>query len=60
TNVDYRQDIEFIGAQIAQSSHAALLVQLRYANFTGLPSQAGGPPPDFNGSVLVIEQRYHF
>ncbi len=60
TNVDYRQVIGFVGTQVAESAHAAFLVQWRHANFTGLPSQPGGPSPDFNGSVLVAEQRYHF
>ncbi len=59
TNVDYRQRVAFAGAQYAESPHAALLVALRLASFSGLPSQPAGPSPAFNGSLLVVEQRYH-
>jgi hypothetical protein len=59
TNVDFQQSFVFAGAQYAESPHAAVLVALRHVNFTGLPSQPGGPSPDFNGTVLVIEQHYH-
>ncbi|MBV8082839.1 MAG: hypothetical protein JOY86_07695 [Candidatus Eremiobacteraeota bacterium] len=60
TNVDYQQSIGFIGAQYAETQNAIVLAQLRRVNFTGLPSQAGGPPPNYSGSVLVFEQRYDF
>jgi hypothetical protein len=59
TNVDYQQSIAFVGAQFAESPHAAVLVALRHANFTGLPSQPLGPSPAFSGSLVVVEQRYH-
>ena len=59
TNVDYQQSIEFAGVQFSESPHAAVLVSIRHANFTGLPSEPAGPSPSFSGSVLVIEQRYH-
>jgi len=59
TNVDFQQSTAFIGAQYAESVHAFALVQYRRSNFTGLPSQPAGLPPDFNGGVLVLEQRYH-
>lgn len=59
TNVDFQQGVGFVGAQFAESQHAAVLVQLRHASFSGLPSQPGGPSPDFSGSLLVVEQRYH-
>ena len=59
TNVDYRQGVAFIGAQVAQSDHAVLLVQARHIGFNGLPSQPGGPLPNFSGTQLVIEQRFH-
>jgi hypothetical protein len=58
TNVDYQQSFVFTGAQYAESPHAVLLVALRHANFTGLPSQPAGPSPAFSGSLVVIEQRY--
>jgi hypothetical protein len=59
TNVDYQQSAIFAGAQYAESPHATFLAALRHANFTGLPSEPAGPSPDFNGTVLVVEQRYH-
>jgi hypothetical protein len=59
TNVDYQQSFVFTGAQYAESPHAALLVALRHANFTGLPSEPLGPSPAFNGSLVIVEQRYH-
>jgi hypothetical protein len=59
TNVSYRQSIAFIGAQIAQSKHASLLVQVRQTDLNGLPSQPGGTSPDFNATLLILEQRFH-
>lgn len=59
TNVDYRQGVAFAGAQVDQSARAALLLQVRQTDFNGLPSQQGGPSPDFRGTSLVIEQRFH-
>ncbi|MBV8170798.1 MAG: hypothetical protein JO219_02585 [Candidatus Eremiobacteraeota bacterium] len=59
TNVDYQQSTFFAGAQYAETQHAFVLVQYRLSNFTGLPSQPGGPSPDFSGGVFVLEQRYH-
>ncbi|HXM17985.1 MAG TPA: hypothetical protein VN934_04170 [Candidatus Tumulicola sp.] len=59
TNVDYHQNVAFVGAQFAESPRSALLVQVRQTTFTGLPSQPGGPSPNFSGSLLVVEQRYH-
>jgi hypothetical protein len=58
TNVDFQQSFVFAGAQYAESPHASVLVALRHANFTGLPSQPLGLSPAFSGSLLLIEQRY--
>lgn len=59
TNVDYAQRVIFAGAQFAQTARTATLVQLRWTSFSGLPSMPGGTPPDFHGTMLVFEQRYH-
>ena len=59
TNVDYQQSFAFAGTQYAESPRAIVLVSLRHANFTGLPSQPLGPSPAFNGWLVVLEQRYH-
>ena len=59
TNVDYQQSFIFAGAQYAESPRAATLLSVRHASFTGLPSEPGGPSPDFSGTVLVVEQHYH-
>jgi hypothetical protein len=59
TNVDYQQSIAFAGAQFAESPREAMLVSVRHANFSGIPSERRGPSPAFNGWLLVVEQRYH-
>jgi hypothetical protein len=59
TNVDFQQSILFAGAQFAESPREAILVSVRHANFTGMPSERRGPSPAFNGWLLVVEQRYH-
>jgi len=60
TNVDYAQRTVFVGVELRESTHAASLLTLRRAAFGGIPTQPGGPPPDFTGTLLVFEQRYHF
>lgn len=59
TNVDFRQMVTFAGAQFAESSKAMLLVHVRSHTLSGLPSIFEGPSPDFSGSLLVVEQRFH-
>jgi hypothetical protein len=59
TNVDYQQQLWFVGAQFAESDHEQLLVQLRQTGFHGLPSAPGGPSPQFVGTGLIFEQRFH-
>lgn len=60
TNVNYQQDVYFAGGQFAESQHAIVLVQVRRSAFSGLPSIVEGPSPDFHGSLLVVEQRFHY
>lgn len=59
TNVDFQQDVVFAGGQFAESSHAIVLLQLRQAAFSGLPSIPNGPSPDFHGMLIILEQRFH-
>jgi len=59
TNVDFAQHVEFIGTQLAESPRAALLVQVRWTAFDGLPSIAKSSAPDYHGALVVIENRYH-
>ena len=59
TNIDYFQNVSFIGAQLTESEYGALLVQLRRSSFAGLPSILNGPSPNFNATTLIVEQRFH-
>ena len=60
TNVDFAQRTAFAGLELRESSHAASLLTLRRAAFGGIPTQPGGPLPDFTGTLLIFEQRYRF
>ncbi len=57
TNIDFAQHVWFGGAEFRQSASLATLVTLRRSWFNGFPSQLGGPPPDFTGTMFLIEQR---
>lgn len=57
TNVDFAQRVWFAGAELRQSASLATLISLRRSIFGGIPAQAGGPSPDFNGTLLLVEQR---
>lgn len=59
TNVDFAERIGLAGVQITEGPHTAALISLRRTVFNGIPTQLGGPSPDFTGTQLVIEQRYH-
>jgi hypothetical protein len=58
-NVDFGQNVFFAGAQFAESSHAMIMAQWRRFVFRGLPSISGGRSPDFSGTALIVEQRFH-
>ncbi len=60
TNVDYQQDVIFGGAQLAESQHATVLLEVRHGGFAGLPSLPGGPSPDYHDTLVVIEQRFQY
>ena len=59
TNVTYAQNVTFVGAQLAESPDAVVLVQLRSTAFSGLPSIIGGPSPNYRGSMLILDQHFH-
>ena len=58
TNVDFAERVLFAGAQFAEGAHATAQITLRRTIFGGFPSAPGGPPPDFTGTALIVEQRY--
>ena len=60
TNVDFAQRTAFAGLELRESSHASSLLSLRRSAFGGIPTQPGGPLPDFTGTLLIFEQRYRF
>lgn len=57
TNIGFAQRMWFAGAELRQSPHLSTLVTVRHSSFRGFPSQLGGPPPDFSGAMLLVEQR---
>ena len=59
TNVDFGQNVLFMGGQFAESKQATILLHWRLYGFSGQPSMFAGPAPDYHGSLLVVEQRFH-
>ncbi|MDQ6768192.1 MAG: hypothetical protein M3Z41_10325 [Candidatus Eremiobacteraeota bacterium] len=59
TNVDFAQNVAFAGTQLAESKQAVVLVQVRSSAFRGLPSIIGGPSPNDQATMLIVEQRFH-
>jgi hypothetical protein len=59
TRIDYGQNVAFIGAQVQESAHGAILFELRAAHFDGLPAD---PilmrSPNFGSTLLIVEQRF--
>ena len=58
TNVDFGQKIAFAGLEWRETGGTATLLSVRRSVFGGFPSQLGGPPPDFTGTLFVLEQRF--
>jgi hypothetical protein len=56
-NVDFGQREGFVGAELRESPHVSTLVTLRRSSFAGFATVPGGPPPDFTGTLLLVEQR---
>lgn len=56
-NVNFGQRQVFAGAELRESPHTSTLVQLRRSAFAGYATAPGFPPPDFTGTLLIVEQR---
>jgi hypothetical protein len=57
TNIDFGQRTWFVGAQLPEGGGHATLLSVRRTNFGGIPSQLGGPSPDFRAWTVLLEQR---
>jgi hypothetical protein len=56
-NVDFGQREAFAGAELRESPHLSTLVTVRRSAFAGFATAPGLPPPDFTGTLLLLEQR---
>ncbi len=58
-NVNFAQRQGYAAAEYRESAHAATLVSLRRSAFSGYAIAPGDLPPDFTGTMLILEQRVH-
>ncbi len=56
-NVNFGQRQVFAGAELRESPHTSTLVSARRSAFAGYATVPGAPPPDFTGTLLILEQR---
>jgi hypothetical protein len=57
-NVNFGQRQVFAGAELRESAHTSTLVTVRRSSFAGYATfLMGVPAPDFNGTLLIVEQR---
>jgi hypothetical protein len=56
-NVNFGQRQGFAGAELRESPHLSALITVRRSSFAGYATVPGVPPPDFTGTLIVIEQR---
>jgi hypothetical protein len=56
-NVNFGQRQVFAGAELRESLHTSTLVQLRRSAFAGYATAPAFAPPDFTGTLVVVEQR---
>jgi len=56
-NVNFGQRQTFAGAELRESPRTSTLISLRRSAFAGYATAAGIPPPDFTGTLLIVEQR---
>ena len=56
-NVDFGQRQVFAGAELRESPHTSTLISLRRSVFAGFATVPGVPPPDFTGTLVIVEQR---
>jgi hypothetical protein len=59
-NVDFGQREGFVGGEFRESPHTSTLVTLRRSAFAGFAIAPGGAPPDFTGTLFLLEQRLTF
>jgi hypothetical protein len=56
-NVNFGQRQVFVGAELRESPHTSTLISLRRSAFAGFATAPGLAPPDFTGTLLILEQR---
>ena len=56
-NINFGQRQVFAGTELRESPHTSTLVQLRRSAFAGYATTPGFAPPDFTGTLVVVEQR---
>jgi hypothetical protein len=56
-NVDFGQRKGFAGAELRESPQLATLITVRRSSFAGFATVPAFPPPDFTGTLLLVEQR---
>jgi hypothetical protein len=56
-NVNFGQRQVFAGAELRESPHTSTLISLRRSAFAGYATVPGLPPPDFTGTLVLVEQR---
>jgi hypothetical protein len=57
TNVDFGQRQGFAGAELRETPHTSTLLSVRRSSFAGYATVPGVPPPDFTGTLVIMEQR---
>ncbi len=56
-NINFGQREGFAGAEVRESPHTSTLITLRRSAFSGYATVPNGAPPDFTGTLVVLEQR---
>ena len=56
-NINFGQRQGFAGAELRETAHTSTLVTLRRSAFSGYATIPNLPPPDFTGTLLILEQR---
>jgi hypothetical protein len=56
-NVNFGQREAFAGAELRETARASTLVTLRRSWFAGYATTPGYAPPDFDGTLFLVEQR---
>lgn len=56
-NVNFGQREGFVGAELRESPHTSSLVTLRRSSFAGYATVPNVAPPNFTGTLVLVEQR---